>query len=127
MSNGPAIVIKGECGVWPGGPRTLTALPADREPNSQTFWFSVRLEPGNKEVFFLDRFGSDPPDAGEHAPGARQAPCRTAYRLDQREPRPSVGGSQRLPSLCLGRRRYEGRTLRWLIRVVRGLSWAAMA
>ena len=52
MSNGPAIVIKGDCHFWPGGPRTLTALPADREPNSQTFWFSVRLEPGNKEVFF---------------------------------------------------------------------------
>ena len=27
MTNGPAIVIKGDFHFWPGGPRTLTELP----------------------------------------------------------------------------------------------------
>ena len=33
MTNGPAIVIKGTYEDWPHGPRKLTALEPDREPN----------------------------------------------------------------------------------------------
>ena len=43
MTNGPAIVIGGECPTWPDGPRTLTALPANQEPGRDAFWFGTRL------------------------------------------------------------------------------------
>ena len=52
MTNGPAIVIGGECPTWPDGPRTLTALPATQEPGRDAFWFGTRLSPGGNEVWF---------------------------------------------------------------------------
>ena len=52
MSNGPVIVIKGECHFWPGGLRTLTELPANQEPGRDAFWFSFRLTPDGNEVMF---------------------------------------------------------------------------
>ena len=41
----PAIVIEGTRGDWLGGPRTLTPLDPDREPNRRTFWFGAELAP----------------------------------------------------------------------------------
>ena len=41
----PAIVIEGTRNDWPGGPRTLTPLDPDLEPNRQTFWFGAELAP----------------------------------------------------------------------------------
>ena len=52
MSNGPAIVIEGTREDWPGGPRTLTALDPNREPNRLTFWFGAELTPDDNEVWF---------------------------------------------------------------------------
>ena len=48
MTNGPAIVIKGTYEDWPDGPRKLTALEADREPNRQTFWFGAEPRPSRQ-------------------------------------------------------------------------------
>ena len=57
MTNGPAIVpaivIDGTPEDWPGGPRTLTPLDPDREPNRQTFWFGAELAPAGNQVWFL--------------------------------------------------------------------------
>ena len=36
----------------PGGPRTLTPLDPNREPNRQTFWFGAELAPDDNEVWF---------------------------------------------------------------------------
>ena len=52
MSNGPAIVIDVTREDWPGGPRTLTPLDPNREPNRQTFWFGAELAPGGNQVWF---------------------------------------------------------------------------
>ena len=56
MSNGPAIVpviiIEGTREDWPGGPRTLTRLDPNREPNRLTFWFGAELAPDDNEVWF---------------------------------------------------------------------------
>ena len=52
MSNGPAIVIDGECPTWPSGPQTLTELPADREHDRNVFWFGTRFTPDGNEVWF---------------------------------------------------------------------------
>ena len=52
MSNGPEIVINGECPAWPSGPQTLTELPADRERERAVFWFGFRLTPDGNEVMF---------------------------------------------------------------------------
>ena len=52
MSNGPATVIDGERPTWPGGPRTLKALPANQEPGRDAFWFGFRLTPDGNEVMF---------------------------------------------------------------------------
>ena len=51
MTNGPAIVIKGTHEYWLDGPRKLTALDPDREPNRQTFWFGAELAPAGNQVW----------------------------------------------------------------------------
>ena len=63
---GPAIVIDVTREDWPGGgPRTLTPLDPNREPNRQTFWFGAELAPDDNEVWFRPGaalrpwFGSD--------------------------------------------------------------------
>ena len=56
MTNGPAIVpaivIDGTREDWPGGPRTLTPLDPDREPNRQTFWFGAELATAGNQAWF---------------------------------------------------------------------------
>ena len=56
MPNGPAIVpeivIEGMREDWPGGPRTLTRLDPNREPNRQTFWFGAELARDDNRVWF---------------------------------------------------------------------------
>ena len=52
MSNGPAIVIDVTREDWPGGPRTLTPLDPNREPNRQTFWFGAEFAPDGNRVWF---------------------------------------------------------------------------
>ena len=52
MTNEPAIVIDGECPTWPGGPRTLTALPGNQEFGKDVCWFGFRLIPDGNEVMF---------------------------------------------------------------------------
>ena len=56
MTNGPAIVpaivIDGTHEDWPGGPRTMTPLDPDREPNRQTFWFGAELAQAGNQVWF---------------------------------------------------------------------------
>ena len=52
MSNGPAIVIDVTREDWPGGPRTLTPLDPNREPNQQTFWFGAEFTPDGNRVWF---------------------------------------------------------------------------
>ena len=52
MTNGTAIVIDGECPTWPGGPRTLTELPANQEPGRDVLWFGFRLTPDGNDVMF---------------------------------------------------------------------------
>ena len=51
MTNGPAIVIKGTYEDWPDGPRKLTALEPDLEPNRQTFWFGAELASAGNQVW----------------------------------------------------------------------------
>ena len=50
--DGPAIVIEGTRGDWPGGARTLTPRAPSREPNRQTFWFGSELDPAGAQVWF---------------------------------------------------------------------------
>ena len=52
MSNGPAIFIAGTREDWPGGPRTLTPLDPNQEPNRQTTWFGAELAPGGNQMWF---------------------------------------------------------------------------
>ena len=52
MSNGPAIVIDVTREDWPGGPRTLTPLDPNEEPNRQTIWFGAELAPGGSQMWF---------------------------------------------------------------------------
>ncbi len=52
MSNGPAIIIEGRREDWPQGPRTLTPLDPNPEPNRQTCWFGAELAPGGNQVWF---------------------------------------------------------------------------
>ncbi|MCY4600072.1 MAG: hypothetical protein OXF27_09150 [Acidobacteria bacterium] len=52
MSNGPAIVIEGTREDWLQGPRTLTRLDPNPEPNRQTCWFGAELAPGDYQVWF---------------------------------------------------------------------------
>ena len=51
MTNGPAIVIKGTYEDWPDGPRKLTALEPDLEPNRQTFWLGAELASAGNQVW----------------------------------------------------------------------------
>ena len=51
-TDGPKIVIEGQCAVWPGEPQILTALPPDREKDEAVFWFGTRAEPGGNDVWF---------------------------------------------------------------------------
>ena len=51
-SDGPKIVIEGMRGDWPGGTRTLTSCDARLEPNGQSFWFGVDLNPDGNQVWF---------------------------------------------------------------------------
>ena len=46
-----AIIIAGRREDWPGGPRTLTARTATREPNG-TLWFGAELDPTGDQVWF---------------------------------------------------------------------------
>ena len=50
--DGPAIVIEGKFGNWPGGARTLTPCLPQREPNRQVYSFGAELDQGNDEVWF---------------------------------------------------------------------------
>ena len=52
MTNGPAIVIERTFDNWPGGPQTLTELPAEQESGRDAFLFSCRLTPAGNEVWF---------------------------------------------------------------------------
>ena len=52
MSNGPAIVIEGECPSWPGGTRTFKSLPSHKDPDHDAFWFDAQLSPGDNVVGF---------------------------------------------------------------------------
>ena len=52
MSNGPAIIIEGTRDDWPGGPRTLTPLNPNRDPNRLTFWFGAEIAPDEIWVRF---------------------------------------------------------------------------
>ena len=52
MTNGQAVVIEGKCHFWPGGPQTLTALPADRERDRAACWFGARADPDGNEMWF---------------------------------------------------------------------------
>ncbi len=69
-SDGPKIVIEGMRGDWPGGTRTLTSCDARLEPNGQSFWFGVDLNPDGNQVWFRITSGA----VGrmrEKTPGAR--------------------------------------------------------
>ena len=46
------IVIDGTREDWPGGPRTLTPLDPDLEPNRRTCWFGTSLTPAGPQVWF---------------------------------------------------------------------------
>ena len=48
----PAIIIEGTREDWSDGPRTLTPLDPDREPNRRTFWFGAELAPDGNQVWF---------------------------------------------------------------------------
>ena len=48
MTNGPAVVIKGTYEDWPDGPRKLTALEPDREPNRPDLLVRRRARPGRQ-------------------------------------------------------------------------------
>ena len=52
MSNGPAIVIDVTREDWPGGPRTLTPLDPNEEPNRQTTWFGAELASVGNQMWF---------------------------------------------------------------------------
>ena len=84
MSNGPAIVIDVTREDWPGGPRTLTPLDPNREPNRQTFWFGAELAPGGNQVWFritleaVHRMEEKTPDAR----GNRLVDALLAWRSD---------------------------------------------
>ena len=52
MSNGPAIVIDVTREDCPGGPRTLTPLDPNEEPNRQTTWFGAALAPDDSQAWF---------------------------------------------------------------------------
>ena len=52
MTNGPAIVIDGTFDNWPGGPQTLTELPAYQEHSRDAFRFGYWLTRDGKEVRF---------------------------------------------------------------------------
>ena len=67
MTNGPAIVVEGTRKDWPGGPRTLTPLDPDREPNRQTFWFGDQFAPAQQPGVVPDHPGGRPLDAGGNA------------------------------------------------------------
>ena len=70
MSNGPAIVIDVTREDWPGGPRTLTPLDPNEEPNRQTTWFGAEFASGGNQVWYRIAL-----EAGhrmqEETPGAR--------------------------------------------------------
>ena len=70
MSNGPAIVIDVTREDWPGGPRTLTRLDPNREPNWLTFWFGAELAPAGNQVWFRIT-GEAIERMQEETPGAR--------------------------------------------------------
>ena len=67
MSNGPAIVIDVTREDWPDGPRTLTRLDPNRDPNRQTFWFGAELAPDDNEVWFRITMEAVRPDVGGDA------------------------------------------------------------
>ena len=50
--DGPAIIIKGKFGNWPGEARTLTPCRPQREPNEQAYLFGAELDQGNDAVWF---------------------------------------------------------------------------
>ena len=61
------IVIEGTREDWPGGPRTLTPLDPDLEPNRRTYWFGAALAPAG-------------PGCGSGSPGRSSARCRRPHR-----------------------------------------------
>ena len=91
MSNGPAIVpvivIEGTREDWPGGPRTLTPLDPNREPNRLTFWFGAELAPAGNQVWFqitgetIERMPEETP--GAH--GNRLVDALLAWLSDNRD------------------------------------------
>ena len=56
MTNGsaivPEIIIEGTFDNWPGGPQTLTELPAYQESGRDAFCFGGRLTTDGNEVWF---------------------------------------------------------------------------
>ena len=50
------IVIDGTREDWPGGPRTLTPLDPDLEPNRRTCWFGAALAPAGPQVLACPMF-----------------------------------------------------------------------
>ena len=64
------IVIEGTREDWPGGPRTLTPLDPDLEPNRRTYWFGAALAPAGPQVWFRIT-GEVVRQMPETTPGAR--------------------------------------------------------
>ena len=86
MTFGPAIVpaIVIDRNARTGGPRTLTPLDPDREPNRQTFWFGAELAPAGNQVWFrvtleaVRRMQEETP--GARGNRRRRPPCRRLRR-----------------------------------------------